>query len=579
MKVAALLLLLLAAMVCTAQQPGSEKKDPVELEIRGVLVEAGVLQPISDAEVSLVRLSNGGPRIVSAFIPKDVVQTTKTDSGGAFRFEVGDLGNYSLEVKKEGYGAAGPIWEGYRTSATVTLDKQHLKREVRFLLARPGEITARIVDEETRAPVPGLTMMAGPYSYLRGRPVARYGGVATTDSEGRFTVRGLFPADYVVSGRSRTYLQEESNGIQDTARRNEERLLTTFSEKDFETVDWVYQPLWWPGGGSSLSSASPIPLISGGLMDLGVLRVRRVPVYRVRVSTLASTCSPGDMVGLDVVTIDSASSSRTGGGGVGTAPCGGEFLLRGFSPGSYRLEGAVENRKRAEREKGSVPLQIVDKNIVVSLSLGRGVDVDGRVVLAEGSSSPELRKIQVYLDTPRRLSFLDDEANPVDSAGRFRIVNAAIGDQWLAFQGLPKPYYVKEVRYNGHVITGSVLPTDGSAPSHSLTITVDDKSGIVSGAVTDRDKPVSEPHVVMARWPLGELDQYTPLLTLTGDEKGRFQFAGLAPGEYRVLAVALPMKSELEKPGVLERLLAAAPKVDVGPRGLLNLTLPLTGLR
>jgi hypothetical protein len=50
---------------------------------------------------------------------------------------------------------------------------------------------------------------------------------------------------------------------------------------------------------------------------------------------------------------------------------------------------------------------------------------------------------------------------------------------------------------------------------------------------------------------------------MTGGDDGSFRFAGLAPGEYRILAVPLETKDKLDEPGVLERLFVGALKITL----------------
>src|SRR5262245_16628436 len=51
--------------------------------------------------------------------------------------------------------------------------------------------------------------------------------------------------------------------------------------------------------------------------------------------------------------------------------------------------------------------------------------------------------------------------------------------------------------------------------------------------------------------------------SIVADEDGKFQFVGLAPGEYRILAVAPEVAEKLDEPHVLEQLLSAADRVTL----------------
>ena len=118
-----------------AQQPGNEKKDPVDLEIRGVLVEAGVLQPISDADVSYWKMPEAGqPKL---FTPDRALGKAKTGPDGSFGFAPGQLGEYYVLALKDGYvnAARGSL----SNSATVTISKEHPVAEARLRYGRPSQ--------------------------------------------------------------------------------------------------------------------------------------------------------------------------------------------------------------------------------------------------------------------------------------------------------------------------------------------------------------------------------------------------------------------------------------------------------
>jgi hypothetical protein len=82
--------------------------------------------------------------------------------------------------------------------------------------------------------------------------------------------------------------------------------------------------------------------------------------------------------------------------------------------------------------------------------------------------------------------------------------------------------------------------------------------------------------VVLIRWPVSTEDVFRSVKTADGDDDGRFQFSGLAPREYRVLAVAPEMIEKLDEPRVLSRLLGSAERVELTPGGSQTLTLKVT---
>ena len=62
------------------------------------------------------------------------------------------------------------------------------------------------------------------------------------------------------------------------------------------------------------------------------------------------------------------------------------------------------------------------------------------------------------------------------------------------------------------------------------------------------------------------------------DEEGRFSMGGLAPGEYRVIALTREAYLAAD-PETVRRALAASPKIDVGASAVHTVTLELTELR
>jgi len=110
-------------------------------------------------------------------------------------------------------------------------------------------------------------------------------------------------------------------------------------------------------------------------------------------------------------------------------------------------------------------------------------------------------------------------------------------------------------------------------------VVIDDKPATITGAITKDDKPASRAYVILAKWPLPGDEPFLPTAAATADDNGKFQAAGLAPGEYRAVALASREQYDGRAPNAMERALAAAKKTEAGPRGFVNVTLEVTDLR
>lgn len=243
------------ALLCALPQSRDDSKSAATPEIHGVLLEFGTLQPITGAEVSYWTMPAPG-RPMSFPEDKRLGKTT-TDGAGVFRFLPGENGDYYVLARKEGYGRAPSA--GLSMAASIRLTEERPVREIELMLARPGWITGRVVDEDTGRPVAKLRLFATESRYTNGRRMLIAASASATDAEGRFTA-AVAPAEYLVELNPRVAAGGPSP------------LLTTFSEDDLRKVDMGYGETYWPGGHEA-STALPVMVGSHDRLDLGTLRI------------------------------------------------------------------------------------------------------------------------------------------------------------------------------------------------------------------------------------------------------------------------------------------------------------------
>lgn len=530
---------------------------PAQPEIRGVVLEPGSNVAVPDAEVMLF-VQEPGPIKLNGGWKTEPTSKGKTDSAGSFSFSLDKPGAYRVEAKKTGYSAPG-------TSATPNFVELKLTEakpvaEARLYLVHPGEITGHVVDDETREPIPNVRLRAVRAS-VQGR-FFPWDPPVTTNGDGRFAATNIQPGEYAVEI------------LQQTA--PEKRVLTQFTEKDTQTVERDYETTYWPGG-HGMDMAMPVTLTSGATVDVGVLPVRKVPYYRAHVRVQGPNCEDGD-------TIYVTETVRTGQGSfvqaLSSVPCGRELLVTGFAPGTYRLRFSIRGRTLETRGSPAVVFSIVNENIEVTAALTPGVTVDGVFLAAEGAKLPDLTKTKVSLSASDLVGTMGSSP-PVSPApdGKFRIEGVPPVDQMVWISGLGTGNYIKEIRYNGVKVAADTVALESGGMGYTLTIVIDDKPGAVAGAVMSGDKPVSQPFVMARKWPPpdGPMRSRWGVGTARGDDAGRFRIGGLAPGEYRVLALRSLDPSTSN--AALERAWSAGKKIEVGPSGLQNITLEVTDLR
>jgi hypothetical protein len=545
-----------AVVLCAfPQSAGSPAPSP---EIRGMVVELGTNLAVPGAEVRLA-VKGSGP--INGGWEPSASRTVKTDFSGAFTIQLDKFGEYRVDAKAEGYQGRGVGSSGNIRPVTLTADDPVGK--VTLFLYRPGGLSGRVVDEETGKPLANLGVIASQIRYLGGMRLAGGPNKGNTGADGSFLVSNLDTGDYVADIGFQT---EEKK-----------RVMTEFTEKDLETVDRDFDHTYWPGG-HGLEIAVPLTIASGLTEDVGVIRVRKVPYYRVHVRVIpTSKCEADDTVTVYQQTRDSQSGTHIW--DLANAPCGKDLLVTGFLPGSHRLIFGRRPASSAGREMASVPFVITDKNIEITAALDPGIVVDGSFVVAEGAKLPDLTNTRIQLDSPDTFASADRPPVGPSADGRFLMAGVPAFPARVEVWRIKAGYYVKEIRYNG-TAAGHLIPLEQSSLTHSLTIILDDKPAAIGGAVMDGDKPVNTPFVVLKKWPPSAgLGFGIGALTATGDNKGKFQFSNVPPGEYRMVALRSIEEYIYRVPDVLERAMAAASKIELGPKGFQNATLELIKLR
>lgn len=547
MKIPLALCLIAAAALVSAQNDSSPRP-----QIRGTVLESGAGFGIAGVQVSLYLQDQ-----------KDPVMTIATNTTGGFDFQPPGFGHYTVKITADGYRPAPP--QNTRigdptliigSQANVVLTRGNPSEDLHFFLERPAELTGRVIDDETGQPlarVPvrpagngiGIILAEG-----RGMPVL-------TGDDGRFVLSGLLPGNYAVELLPRTLASEQ--------------IMTQFSNDDLERVDRDFEKSFWPGG-HDLASAFPIALASGQSLNLGTLRARIASYYRIHARFAPLNCPPDAKANIQLQ--PDSGSSVANPAVTGQVPCGSDFLIRGVQPGAYVIEVSVGRRETAAW--GRAPVEVRGKNVEVPLTLERGVDVDARIVPAEGAPQPEMSQFTVLAQSLDRRLAGNGPATP-DSDGRLRLINIPLGLQAIEMLRAAPGFYLREIRYNGHAQPGTTTFTlDGNSQAQLLELVVDNRPGAISGTVTDAGDPAKNPYVVAAKWPLTSDMLSLATRNAAGDEGGKFTIGGLSPGEYRIVAVPLAAKEKLTEPGVLDRLLAGAERVTLDVGALQSVQLKLT---
>jgi hypothetical protein len=504
------------------------------LEIRGTVFELGSdgapSLPVAGVEVTLNEFV-----LVDNLMTRSVSATAYTDPQGAYQFHPQHLGDYYVEVKKDGYSGVAPGTAEF-TGASAKLDQAHPALQLSFTLTRRGALTGRVIDEDGQ-PVPDLKVTVQPLGQTP------FLATAVTAADGTFTASNLLPGPRVVR------ISSSAGEL--------EKIEPHFSAGDLKTVDQDFETTYWPGG--SAEPAASIPVSPGATAGVGTIRVRKTPYYRVHVSVPRVECAPGERWTFS--TVDSKGEAlgilpR----GPRAIPCTSDFLVSNLRPGSYSF--MLRKDEPAPGQWALASVNISNKNIEVALTLEPDAQITGRFIPAEGAALPPLNKISVSAAGGTPPVFADAE-------GKFILRNLKFPGHRIFVMGLTSQYYVKEIRFNGMPsFDGFVTLSSGAA--NQAEIVIDDKPGVVAGTVTDGDEPADGAMVS-----LFAQDPSQAKFGARTDSQGRFRFAGLVPGEYR--AVAVPFAATRpENEEAVSQLAARAESIKVERGGATNVDLKLT---
>jgi hypothetical protein len=471
-------------------------QSPPQLEIRGAVVEGAL--GIGGVTVTLYEFGHTPAESTT----RSVFAVTFTDATGKFTFHPVRSGEYYVEVKKEGYFAEsynGPTVDpADGTGDPVSIDADHPLRERKFSLMRLGELRGRIVGEDG-APLANLRVGIRPGTVT---PVV-------TDQDGYFTATKLRPGDYVVSVPHKA-----------------PEILPQFQEDDLKIVDQDWEASSWP--------AVPLPLRSGASLSVGTITARKTPYYRAHLSVQSADCTEGETWTFSTTTVLAPGFGLP-------VPCRKEFLVRNLAPGSYSFSLTPGLRPNSRKLWAITTVEVTDHNVEVAMTMSAGTDINGRVIAAEG----------VTLPAPgvRWQVAVGDQRVVLDAAGNFLVHGSPGNRQQVSMEAPGGRFYVKEVRYNGVVVADGIIRPIPGAPG-LLEIVIDDKAATISGSVAEYYNVSARIMVMAVKWPVpSDTTSLSALLSpgadVTADDQGRFQIGGLAPGEYRVLAIPVGTLSRL----------------------------------
>jgi hypothetical protein len=437
---------------------------------------------------------------------------TRASTTGHFVFPAVPTGLYLVTTQREGYAPAAygqRRLTGQGTPVQVTPDSDLFAE---FRMRRMGAISGRVLDENGIG-LQGITVLA-----YRTRFPLRSVAEGKSDDRGVYRIAGLEPGKYWI--RTAAALLDDGSG-----------LLPTFGPLSRETRDARIQVVNLDEEAQE-ANIQPEP----GLL------------FRLTGKVL---CDRADGTPV-TVTLSSETGKRST-----RAMCGPSgYVLEGLAPAPYEILATYDDP---------------DGFGFVELSLDHNSDLGNVQVMKPPTVDFEFRNAadKSIVNTPVTAIGLRDDLSENNLPAKISTPRTTLAPGHWEMNALVGPtQYVQSITNQFRTIT---RPWRAERPaewqdvfidqraSARIQVSISDQAGKISGTVTAGGASIPASPVFL--WPVAEAARRSlgGAHLVLADTQGRFELAGLPPGEYRVLATFDFSQAELE---IFEE--AQAPSITVG---------------
>ena len=523
-----------AAVPISAQHSASAATYP----IAGTIVAETSGQPLQRATVEILNTATGKQ-----------VQSTTSDEYGHFAFPTVPPGNYILQGTAPGYLRTHyDDHDGYTTGIILptAVDTQSL-----ILKLHPqGILTGTILDENAE-PVrqANVRLFRQTHDFGDDRIVGASG--TNTDDLGHFEIQRLAPGAYLMAVTATPWYAVHPMPPQPQPRGFVQPY--GFVDSIDPSLDVAYPTTYYPGTTDS-SQAAPI-LVRGGPVDISL---RLAPEPALTLTLPFTPPKPGQapqpipqlrtsIFGqLQPVFQQEYRQSAN------------QITIAGLPAGDYVLSG---NNQAAN----TTTVHLTDRSTSADLP-----------------PSPNLVHVHVLLKTddgasipPNMLVFLFKQSN-----GELVLrVNSAKGEARLDVP--PGDYYFSLCTGQRHCFIRQILADDkpvannlhlAAGPDPTFTIVFNIGTHTLKGVAQKDGKPA--PGVLLLAFPSNELPHVRTFFRNQSDLDGSFDFKGLAPGAYTVVAIDNGWNLDWSREAVLSSYLAKAVSAQIPATPAETATLP-----
>lgn len=499
------------------QQLSERAKAPGSFQITGTLVDATTGQPVVHARVAIAPVTQR-----TNFI------TVVTGRTGRFLFTNLALGKYTLTAQARGY-----LLQSFnaheRFSTAIAVGKGLDSTDLVFRLSPEGAISG-VVADQAGEPVANAEVILYFSGIADGIEVTRQQGKTTTDYEGAYHFGHLPPGRFLIAVIANPwYAWDQKGGSQ---------------------LDLAY-PVTFYGDATDAESAAPIVLERGNKSTANIA-LHAVPALHVRVAAVAGRAV------FEKSMLD-GQLAPIGEGHVGFHL---NEVMFTVAPGRYILRGDDDGSASLARE-----IDIHDSD--VGKNQGRSYVAVRANVQFEAGVSPEKTALYLRLINKKtRQSFFERIASQGEINVKYGVPPGAYEVGIVNNSGL----FLKNLGVTGATATGRTIEIRSGA-SVNLAISIARGEGQITGTALLEGKPWGGAMIVLV--PANPVHNQILFVRDESDSDGTFTLSGIAPGNYKLLAVKNGWELEWTNPSVLKGYLERGLAVEVQANGKYDLKVDL----
>jgi protocatechuate 3,4-dioxygenase beta subunit len=518
--------------------------------IEGSVINIQNSRTIPRATVTLLRVKGVGSK------------SQRCDSSGHFIFQNVEPGSYRLTAQRQGFFSDANKRE-YQPMIEVAAGEHVKNMPVRLM---PAAVLSGEVLDEYNDPVPDVEIRLLSIQMKLGQMNLKVAGKTITDDRGQYRVPGLHPGKYYVVAEYKpnhaamealsSMIAEKLMERRPASSAPNEPLHVDAQQESGEPA-YTYAPLFYPAT-SDFQQAQSLKLNPGDELAANFLMVS-APLVSIR-GKVINGLTGGPPAGASVAAFW---TTYVQGEGMPAQVSGedGTFEIRGLAPGTYTLRtGFTQDKQDFEGEQtvevgneGAQNVQIAalpDFSAAGHVTIAGTPDHSPRRVLIEFAGEGMTPRVRASANFPEF---------------KFEAQLRPERHYYARALNLPEDYYLKSVAIGGHEMSPDDVLVSGVRGDMEITFSA--AGAQIEGGLYDSKGDPTRGSILLAPdvpQP-GPPDLYRR--TSAGSD-GKFNFRGVPPGSYRLLAMeSLGLDDQVTDPDFARKIAGRGDLISVVESG------------